>query len=93
MRLAGRAKSFPEQILRRLSDTRRRPLVTHDTSLTTAALNQSNDSGKALAALLIYLVAFVLALLLFVHGLHSVAFLLLIAVWAMLASWLQKGGR
>jgi uncharacterized membrane protein len=54
--------------------------------------NQS-ESGNALAALLIYLVALVLALSLFARGFHSLAYLTLFAVWAVLASWLQKVGR
>lgn len=54
---------------------------------------QQDDSGKALAALLIYLVAFVLTLFLFVRGFHSLAFVTLIVVWAVLAAWLQKGDR
>jgi hypothetical protein len=53
----------------------------------------SADSGKVLAALLIYLVAFTLALLLFVRGFHSIAYITLFAVWAVLAAWLQKAGR
>jgi hypothetical protein len=57
------------------------PVVRHD------------DSGKALAALLIYLVAFTLALFFFVRGFHSLAYITLFVVWAVLAAWLQKGGR
>lgn len=55
--------------------------------------NQSGNSGKVLAVLLIYLAAFVLAVALFLHGYRSLAFVALVAVWAALAFWLQKGGR
>jgi len=55
--------------------------------------NRSASSGKALAALLIYLAVFAFALLLLLHGYRSLAFIALVGVWAILAFWLQKGGR
>ena len=63
------------------------------TAVAVPQFGQTNDSGKALAALLIYLVAFVLTLFLFVRGFHSLALVVLFAVWAVLAVWLQKGDR
>lgn len=57
------------------------------------ALDQTSESGRVLAALQIYLAAFVLSLFLFLHGFHPLAFVALIVVWTVLAFWLQKGGR
>jgi hypothetical protein len=52
-----------------------------------------SDSGKALAALLIYLVAFTLTLFLSIRGFHFIAYLILFAVCGVLATWLRRVGR
>jgi hypothetical protein len=57
------------------------PIVRHDAA------------GKTLAALLIYLAAFVFALSLFLRGSHFLAYIALLAVWAVFAAWLQEAGR
>ena len=50
-------------------------------------------SGRVRTVLLTYLAGFTLSLVLFLRGHHSLAFVLLIGVWAVLSFWLHKGGR
>jgi hypothetical protein len=53
--------------------------------------SQLPSAGRVRAALLIYLLAFSIALVLFVHGLHVTALITLMVTWAALALWLRRG--
>ena len=64
-----------------------------DSSVAERASDQVRESGRVLAVLFIYLAAFALSLLIFLRGLHSLAFLLLFGVWLVLAIWLHRTGR
>lgn len=64
-----------------------------DSSAVERALDQPRESGRVLAFLFVYLAAFAVSLLIFLRGLHSFAFVLLIGVWLILAIWLHRMGR
>jgi hypothetical protein len=59
-----------------------------------AALTRRRElpcAGRVRAALLVYILAFSIVLVLFMHGFHVITLIALIVTWAALALWLRRG--